>query len=142
MDPITLGLIMGGLFAAYKIKRGGMPRRPITPRRIVPEPTSFGGIPPHAFGGRGLRPPVTHRPVSKERVVESKAEERGADEEKEIKVTLGTAKAQEYFAGSAAADVAGAGISRAEQPTTYTRPAGFVSPTPRPYSQFIGRRAG
>jgi len=108
MDPLTLALIVGGLFAATRIKRASTPAPPQVNAPAPPFP-SLGGIPPHAFAG-GLRPPVTHRAIGTERLAEGTRESEATEPEKEreIKVTLGTSKAQQAMASAAAADVVGA----------------------------------
>src|SRR6266545_4074765 len=102
MDPVTLALIGAAILAGVGIKRSAAP--PPRPRSEgAPEAPSFpGGFPPHAFGG-GLRPPVTHRAVSKERNIEGESEERGKEVPEEIKpvgigIIAGSARAQQVIA--------------------------------------------
>ncbi|SRR6266545_187108 len=121
MDPVTLALIGAAILAGVGIKRSAAP--PPRPRSEgAPEAPSFpGGFPPHAFGG-GLRPPVTHRAVSKERNIEGEAAgEKLPEEIKPVGIIAGSARAQQVIASSQAADVAGGGVTRTFD-TTYTRP--------------------
>lgn len=78
MDPVTIALIAAAILAARGIKRGAAPpARRSSQGPEVAVPASF-GFPAPAFGG-GLRPPVTHKAITGERVVEGSAEARGGD---------------------------------------------------------------
>jgi hypothetical protein len=144
MDPLTLALIGAGLFAAVRIKRAATPSpQPQAEEAPEPEPISFGGFPPHAFGdGRGLRPPVTHLEVSKERNIEGDTEggrgrERAGEEPANV-APLGAGfgpRAQEALASGPPADVVGASRTYSPSGSTDTRPSVGTSGT-RPYGTF------
>jgi hypothetical protein len=132
MDPLTLALIGAGLFAAVRIKQAAAP--PSAPPEVAEAPESIepGGIPPHAFGGRGLRPPVTHRGVSKERNIEGTSERggRGLGEEPADVAPIGLTlsanyRAQEAIESGGLGDVVGGTYRPPASPTTYDPRSSF-----------------
>lgn len=132
MDPVTIALIAAAIFAARGIKRAAAP--PPTSRSPeaagAPEAPSF-GFPSPVFGG-GLRPPVTHRAITPERVVEGSAEARGggpdfgAEPASPGGLPPGLGRATSAMASGTPADFAGAP----------TAPGGTISQSQRGPSMF------
>jgi hypothetical protein len=119
VDPLTIGLVIAAVAAGLGIKRAAAP--PAPPRSpevaVAPEAPSF-GIPAPAFGG-GLRPPVTHKEIAKDRTLEADRGGGGSREEEDeqrVKVTL--TPGQQAQASGAAPDVAGSSGGHTERAPT------------------------